>query len=502
MTDPFDSLDKPPVIEPDPIVIADEVLTIPQYESRSHLFSYAFTWCVIFVVLLFHLVGKSVAPIETRLEATKADLLQVSMAAKIQVGARKLAGTGDMPNQLSKFDADDFPETHWGEAILLNEVRNADAALSHLKSIQRSMGELDLTLTPDQQRLSKILTLLFSDYEQGDMSASSVPESDRTFLKGRFGWLGTLALTPKNGADPSARASLEQSALTFMIIMLIIAMLFVLMLLAGMVGLGFVLVGVVTKRLSYRFENQTGHGHLYGETFAVWFVLFTALQLVVGTFVPAELHLAGAGVAFFTSLIALLWPVVRGASWAEAKKAIGWRCRTNPLFEVLCGVGAYICMVPLILAAAFVSYLLMQVLSAGGLASLVQMDGKNSPSHPIIHELVKSDPIILITTLILACVAAPIIEETMFRGVLYRHMRDSTVWLPRLASVAVSAGLNSLIFAAIHPQGLVGIPVLTTIAFGFSLVREWRDSLIAPMVMHAMNNGMVTVMFIVIVSNL
>ncbi len=57
--------------------------------------------------------------------------------------------------------------------------------------------------------------------------------------------------------------------------------------------------------------------------------------------------------------------------------------------------------------------------------------------------------------------------------------------------MAVSAGFNALIFAIIHPQGLIAVPALAAIGFNFSLVREWRDSLIASMTMHAAHNSIV-----------
>ena len=47
-----------------------------------------------------------------------------------------------------------------------------------------------------------------------------------------------------------------------------------------------------------------------------------------------------------------------------------------------------------------------------------------------------------------------------------------------IPSVAFAALVNSLIFAAIHPQGIIGIPLLTTLAVGFSLTRQWRGSLL------------------------
>jgi membrane protease YdiL (CAAX protease family) len=91
-----------------------------------------------------------------------------------------------------------------------------------------------------------------------------------------------------------------------------------------------------------------------------------------------------------------------------------------------------------------------------------------------------------------ACVAAPIVEETMFRGVLYRHLRDWSAGQQRWMSVIFAALVNGLIFASIHPQGIFGIPVLATLAIGFSLAREWRGSLVSSIVMHGIHNTVIT----------
>ena len=58
-------------------------------------------------------------------------------------------------------------------------------------------------------------------------------------------------------------------------------------------------------------------------------------------------------------------------------------------------------------------------------------------------------------TLFVASVGAPVVEETMFRGVLYRHLRDALGGLGTAASIAVSATLISFLFAVIHPQGVL-----------------------------------------------
>ena len=54
----------------------------------------------------------------------------------------------------------------------------------------------------------------------------------------------------------------------------------------------------------------------------------------------------------------------------------------------------------------------------------------------------------------------------------------------------------SLIFAAIHPQGWAAIPALGALALVFAAVREWRGSLVAPMVGHFIQNFVVTTVMI------
>ncbi len=84
----------------------------------------------------------------------------------------------------------------------------------------------------------------------------------------------------------------------------------------------------------------------------------------------------------------------------------------------------------------------------------------------------------------------------MFRGLLYRHLREASTRFGRVAGVFFSAALTSFVFAVIHPQGLLGIPVLATLAFGFALMREWRGTLVPSMVAHAVHNGGTTLVLL------
>ena len=86
----------------------------------------------------------------------------------------------------------------------------------------------------------------------------------------------------------------------------------------------------------------------------------------------------------------------------------------------------------------------------------------------------------------------------MFRGVLYRHLREAFGRWGWLVSVILSMLTSSLLFAIIHPQGPLGVPVLTAVALVLALLREWRASLIAPIVTHMIVNGVTTTFVLLI----
>jgi membrane protease YdiL (CAAX protease family) len=206
------------------------------------------------------------------------------------------------------------------------------------------------------------------------------------------------------------------------------------------------------------------------EGFAVYiatmaaFVLCERLLLKLG---PAVNVLLVVPVA-----LAFLWLCLRGASWESVRREIGWTSGRGVSREMAAGIAGYIAGLPLILASLLV---------VGILSKLVHI----TPTHPIEREL-QQPGATRIFLFVLACILAPIAEETMFRGMLFSHLRARHGWW-------ISAIFVSLIFAAIHPQGWVGIPALATIAMILAALREKRGSLIAPMTAHALNNFMLLV---------
>jgi len=196
---------------------------------------------------------------------------------------------------------------------------------------------------------------------------------------------------------------------------------------------------------------------------------------------------------FFLSLIVLAWPLIRGRSWSEVCHDIGWSGESF-FKNVAIGVATYAAWIPMMLVGFFFVFVLMNLFPLS--TEVGEFELAPTPGHPVQELMASGDSTIWLGVFLAACVAAPIVEETMFRGVLYRHLRERSIAWNRAASVAVAAVINSVIFAAIHPQGLLAIPLLATLAIGFTLAREWRGSLVSSITMHALNNTMVTMLML------
>jgi len=224
-----------------------------------------------------------------------------------------------------------------------------------------------------------------------------------------------------------------------------------------------------------------GHQGIHIELFAAWVVYEVALGVVASR---ADLDGLGTiGVIIFQALglLALAWPFVRGMPWSELRRELGLTMGAGIVREAAWGVLAWCMAVPMVLVGIVLS-LLLGWLFGGSLSDA---------SHPMQEGLRSSSAGGIVIWYLVAAVVAPVLEEILFRGGLYRGLRGATGSMPLLASMVVSALLSSLVFAAIHPQGVLFVPILGALAMSFCLVRELRGSLVAPMVGHALNNGLI-----------
>jgi len=115
--------------------------------------------------------------------------------------------------------------------------------------------------------------------------------------------------------------------------------------------------------------------------------------------------------------------------------------------------------------------------------------GFGGVSHPIQGLIADGSGLAVLLSFVLAAVAAPVGEEIAFRGALYRNLRDTFGRASPLVGAVVASLVGSVLFAAIHPQGFVFIPVLGGLALAFCISREWTGSINPAIVAHAINNA-------------
>jgi membrane protease YdiL (CAAX protease family) len=369
-------------------------------------------------------------------------------------------------------------------AAVAGDLAGPGKALALLDETERLLRERHLPLAGKEAELEGILRRRYSGVE--------LPEAEKAALRRELGWFGELALAPAGSPGreavmvPARRAASRQ----FLVFGCCVGLLVL-----GVFGAVVFWLAVLRREGTFFLlgPGTAPHG-IYAETFAAWMVLFVLVSVGAGFLARVEAlreyALAVEGGAILLSLGALAWPVWRGVPFARVRDDLGLRLPPDPAKEVLAGFACWLTALPAMAAALLVVVVLAFLAGmAGGPED--PLAPTSLPTHPIMGELTRGGRWILV--LLLASGVAPIVEETFFRGALYRHLRDATGGKGRLKSVAISAGLSGFVFAVIHPQGLLAVPLLMAVAWSLVQAREWRGSLLAPMAAHALNNAVATV---------
>jgi membrane protease YdiL (CAAX protease family) len=318
----------------------------------------------------------------------------------------------------------------------------------------------------------------------------------RAALERRHGWFATLALTRDTPADPARLAIIRGGAalLVFLVLVGLGAL--------AIVVAGFVAAGIMTSRLAARrvrpaFDAPAPGGSVYLETAAAFVVAFLLTKVIVGAVAgalgPGREALA-TNVALLTQWLVLpvvFWPVLRGVPVRQHLRLVGLHRGRGVFREIGAGLVAYLAGIPLLLAAIVIT--LVAVLLHGLLSQGPGGTPPPPPTNPI-FELVGSGGLLTLVLLYaLGTLWAPFVEECVFRGALYRHLRA------RLAVLAAGP-LSALAFGVMHGYPWYALTPVMTLGFVFALMREWRDSLIAPIVTHALHNGTVLGIVILLMS--
>jgi membrane protease YdiL (CAAX protease family) len=342
-------------------------------------------------------------------------------------------------------------------AILTGEALGMDAALQKLSSISEGTANVDV-----RQDIQSVRTI----YTAGSATGLSAPAQEG--LIRRHGYLGRLALAHGVPADQEPRKTLQTEAFWFAVRLTAVGVGLMTVMAVSVAAFVLACVWLVRGRLKTAYATPTSYGGAFLEGFALYLVLFVALGVGLRYFGPVSLQWNWLALAILP--IVWVWTALRGSTSEERRQAFGWTRGQGFLREVGAGLGGYLAGLVVIAVGCLLTLLLVRITGA-------------QASSPIVQEL-GGGPWRVAGLYAMACIFAPVIEETMFRGVLFHHLRQRWSWI-------VTAAIVSVIFATLHPQGWVAVPALSAIAMVLAALREWRGSLIAPMAAHACNNFLV-----------
>ena len=310
-------------------------------------------------------------------------------------------------------------------------------------------------------------------------------------LQQRLGWFGTFAQV-KISADEHALSELQKSDLLFMLVLGVAAIWFMGFGASGIAALITLIVMGLTRKIGSAIASRANTSLILGETFVAWFVLFLGLQfaaMVVPVDPESPWRLVLSGALMFAALGALAWARWRGLSMGAIMDLTGLRWNQG-VFQLLWKAAiSYVTALPLMGLGLLIGL---------GMGWFFDVPNLGNPSHPIQELIQNATSMELFLLFALACVAAPITEEIIFRGVLYGHLRQGTSKWGVAASMIFSMVISGAIFAGIHPQGAFVAPALAGLACGFCITREWSGSVFPGMIAHGIQNASVLALNVIL----
>lgn len=403
--------------------------------------------------------------------------------------------------------ADDFARTaadRFRVAILAGEVGGAAAR-------EKRFEELIPDLDPDSPLHQDIQTVrALKAPGEGIESPPEVTDEAKAALRERHGWFARLVLAPERpGAEAAFEKEIAEDGKALFFFFSLLSLFILGAITVGLVILIIGLVQAVTGRLRARFvptpaELGSDRG-LWLETFAAFLAGFLIIR-----FARDGLEAWAGKDAAWTGLVALglqwsligllFWPLFRGMSWERFRGELGWHRGRGFFREVGCGILGYLAGLPIYFGMAFLVFFVntisQAIQRAGAPSGEKRLPEPPLPDNKVFDMVAGSHGPALLLLASLIVIWAPVVEESIFRGALYRHVRQRLGgWGGLVLSVAIVAAA----FALAHAYVLVGVLMVATLGAVFTLMREWRGSLIAPMTAHCLHNSMVLTVLLTVV---
>lgn len=299
---------------------------------------------------------------------------------------------------------------------------------------------------------------------------------------GRLAEAASLANTDPSGAR-AYRAGLEDEGYRFLRLVVGLAAAVVMVGIVGAILLvAFVRSGAAAR--TWRAPPAPGRvpAHLMLETFALYLVLFVSAMLLLPFVVRPRSGLEVLAINLVVQIAllgAIAWPAGasgRGAAAVRRRDVfsdLGFVRGEGPGREApwgAAGYAAFVACAPILFAISAL------VRNAFGLDAV---SGAHPAAVPMAGGASLPERVALLA---LAVVVAPVLEEIMFRGFFYRALRAG-------AGSGGAIAISAVFFAAVHPQGWIGFPLLVGVGAMLATLREWRGTIWAPIAAHMCVNG-------------
>ncbi len=439
---------------------------------------------------------------------------QFDLAARMFIRGRTMLA-GNEASIMSQFVAAYTPEDQVRTIIMSGEFEGAEEALHRIETTRLELSsrleeiepaeegevvegdgfvleELDDSGVTEMSRLGIVFTeldALESIYTNGP---DSIEDPMRDQLVARYGVLGQASLAYGLDDDDPQREPVVNGFVGIALLLFFAMMVVVFATLAGFVLLIFGIVKLASGKMTFRFKAPAPGGSVFLETYGLFVAGFAVLS--IGLFVlSTKVNPALGALSLPLQWVLLLvpaWALVRGMKVGAWKEAIGFHRGEGLFKEIGCGIVAYLASIPVFLVGIAITLIVVIV---QGMMAQSSGQAPEVVENPIFELLSGANPLLIVLVFTLATVWAPLAEELVFRGALYRHMRGRLHWV-------FAAFLSALLFAYMHSYGPLMVAPLIALGFMFAFMRQWRGSIIAPITAHFIHNASLVGFMIVFIS--
>ncbi len=481
-------LDHPPPVAPPPV---RRDTPDPGSPRRALIFSVV-AFVLIGVVMLMQQFGESATTAAVTADKTKIVAPDVSnqtrLASSMMVRmieflngmasseAEKAQAQSQMKQFVGQIDSTAVtPVDRFRAAIAAAEIDGIETASTKLDTLAASAGqdgEPFPGFAADRATLERIYA--------GE--ADQLSSEDRDAFIERHGYFAELALSFGKPLTDPLREKVAGNGGRLIGALVIFGLVLLFAVIAGITC--FIIACIKLGQGAWRpaFLPPMPGGSVFIELVAMLAAGFLLMKLAAGVyamFIKDPQHLITAVLLTQWSLVAVcFYPLLRGVSFAEMRRRIGWTSGKGVVREIGAGIFGYLAFLPVFFLSVVIALLLLM------LWSLITSGSADpaAPENPIADLISGTSGFTLLLLFSLATIWAPLVEETVFRGALFRHLRS------RLGLFA-AGGISAVCFGVMHGYPFILLLPVTMLGFGFAIMREWRGSLIAPIVAHFLHNA-------------